>query len=89
MAMLNVRLGPDDEKKLQQILNVTQSEKSDLVRKLIQDQWLALQAGRTFLERRGGLPKNLLNGPGDLSSRNVRKANAANDYERKKRARAK
>ncbi|MBI4532533.1 MAG: hypothetical protein HY711_01190, partial [Candidatus Melainabacteria bacterium] len=60
MSMLNVRLTDDDELKLTQILASTKMQnKSELIKRLINDQWTALQAGRTFIERRGGHPDHL------------------------------
>jgi hypothetical protein len=71
---LNVRLNNEYEKRLGQILAMTRMDKSELTRKMIDDQWLALQAGRTFVERRGGHPKYLLNDPTKSSERVNRKA---------------
>ena len=51
-----------------------QTEKSELIRRLIAKRWLTLQAGKTLLERRGGHPEHLLkDAPTDLSERSNRK----------------
>ena len=89
MSMLNVRLNDEDDQKLEQILTITKSDKSTLVRKLILDQWVALQAGKTFVERRGGHPKNVAAGPSNLSAREERKSELAKQYKIKSKARAK
>ena len=89
MSSLNVRLNEDDNQKLEQILNATGYEKSELVRKLITDQWVALQIGKTFVERRGGHPKHLLQGPSDLSSRQKRKSVIAEQYDERAKRRTK
>jgi hypothetical protein len=89
LALLSVRLSAEDEKKLEQILAVTQGDRSELVRKLITDQWLALRAGQTFVERRGGHPSNLLHGTGGNSSRERRKAKMAMEFESRAKRRKK
>ncbi len=80
---LNVRLTVEYESKLSQILAVTRMDKSQLTRKMIDDQWVALQAGRSFVERRGGHPKNLLNDPTVSSERSSRKAALAAHFAEK------
>ncbi len=87
MSMLTVRLTDEDEEKLDQILTATNVEKSQLIRKLINDQWIAVQGGKTFLERRGGHPKHTLNESADLSSRNKRKKITGQAFEAKSRKR--
>jgi len=71
---LNVRLPQEYQSKLNQILAITRMDKSQLTRKMIDDQWVALQAGRSFVERRGGHPKHLLNDSTVSSERSKRKA---------------
>ncbi len=84
MSMLNVRLTDDDELKLAQILASTKMQnKSELIKRLINDQWTALQAGRTFIERRGGHPDHLLTETPNMSNRAVRKAKLAEHYAHK------
>jgi hypothetical protein len=64
-------------------------DKSDLIRKLIMDQWAALQAGRTFVERAGGHPTHLVVGESTLSERGSRKKGLSNYYEERTRRRSK
>jgi hypothetical protein len=75
MGILSIRLGSEDEKKLEQVLASIQIDKSTLVRNLITNQWLSLKAGNSFVQRRGGHPSNLLKGSATGSSRSKRKAN--------------
>ena len=77
---LNVRLPDDYESKLSQIMAITRMDKSQLTRKMIDDQWVALQAGRSFVERRGSHPKHLLNDPAVSSERSNRKVALAAHY---------
>ncbi|MDR9896266.1 hypothetical protein G7B40_017110 [Aetokthonos hydrillicola Thurmond2011] len=45
-----------------------------MIRRLIAERWLNLQAGRTLVDRRGGHPQHLLqDAPADLSERANRK----------------
>lgn len=88
MSMLNVRLTDEDERKLGQVLAATKSaNKSDLIKRLINDQWVSLQAGKTFLERRGGHPTYLLSGSSDSSDRKSRKKSLADHYEKRAKRR--
>jgi len=81
---LTVRLDDQDERKLQEIVAAMNAEnQSSAIRALIEEKWLELQGQQTFLERRGGLPEHLFDGPSDLSSRSVRKAKVA-DYLKQK-----
>jgi lysozyme family protein len=85
MSMLNVRLNEEDEKKLLQVLAAIKADnKSELIKRLINDQWLALQAGRTFVERRGGHPEYLITNKTNLSIRENRKKKFAQYLESKK-----
>ena len=88
---LNVRLSDEYESKLSQILALTRMDKSQLTRKMIDEQWIALQAGKSFVERRGGHPKHLLNDSKVSSERTGRKATLANHFEERasRRQRAK
>ena len=73
-AMLSVRLDEETEGQLADILAHEQTDKSELIRRLIAERWVTLQAGRTLVERRGGHPKHLLqDAPTDLSERSNRK----------------
>lgn len=72
--MLSVRLDEETERQLADILAHEQTDKSELIRRLIAERWLNLQAGRTLLERRGGHPEHLLqDAPTNLSERPNRK----------------
>lgn len=72
--MLSVRLDEETERQLADILAHEQTDKSELIRRLITERWLTLQAGKTLVERRGGHPEHLLqDAPMDLSERSNRK----------------
>lgn len=72
--MLAVRLDEETEAHLADILSHERTDRSELIRRLINERWLSLQAGKTVVERMGGHPKNLLHGaPPDLSERSTRK----------------
>lgn len=73
--MLTVRLDEETERQLADILaREKDSNRSELIKRLIRERWLALQAGKTLVERRGGHPKHLLqDAPADLSERPNRK----------------
>jgi hypothetical protein len=72
--MLSVRLDEETEKQLADILASEKTDKSELIRRLIRERWLCLQAGKTFLQRRGSHPVHLLeNAPENLSERSQRK----------------
>lgn len=84
MSILTVRLNNEDENKLNQLLTrMGLHEKTALVKLLINNQWLSIQAGKTFLERRGGTPKYFISGSKDSSSRAKRKAAFATHLEQK------
>lgn len=71
--MLSVRLDEETEARLADILAHEKADKSELIRRLITERWLALQAGnRTVVERLGREP-HLFEGPPDLSERTARK----------------
>lgn len=71
--MLNINLDEESEHYLLEILSAEKTTSGELVKRLLRTQWLALQSPKTFLERRGEPPNHLLNGPADLSDRDVRK----------------
>jgi hypothetical protein len=71
---LTVRLDEQEEFRLQQIAELTNSSTSAIIRQLINEKWTSLGAQLTFVERRGGHPENLLDGRPDLSQRSVRKS---------------
>ncbi len=73
--MLTVRLDPETEQKLAEILAHERiANRSELIKRLIQERWLTLSLDKTFVERRGGHPQHLLqDSPPDLSERANRK----------------
>jgi hypothetical protein len=79
--MLTVRLDPETEQKLADIIaHERDVNRSSLVKRLILERWLTLNLDNTFVERRGGHPQHLLqNAPPDLSERSTRKQ-AISDY---------
>lgn len=79
--MLTVRLDPDTEQQLAEILAHEQGvNRSELIKRLIRERWLTLSLDSTFVERRGGHPQHLLKDASpDLSERSTRKQAIA-DY---------
>jgi hypothetical protein len=79
--MLTVRLDPETEQKLADIIaHERDVNRSSLVKRLIVERWLTLNLDTTFVERRGGHPQHLLqDAPSDLSERSTRKQ-AISDY---------
>jgi hypothetical protein len=73
--MLTVRLDEETERQLGDILaSERETNRSEIVKRLIRERWLALQAGKPLVERRGGHPQHLLeDAPPDLSERQNRK----------------
>jgi hypothetical protein len=71
--MLNIKLDEEAEQYLLDILSAEKTSSSELIKRLLRTQWLAVQSSKTFLERRGESPKHLLNEPDNLSDRDVRK----------------
>ncbi|MDZ4834064.1 MAG: hypothetical protein SGJ27_09835 [Candidatus Melainabacteria bacterium] len=85
---LTVRLNEEDEFRLQQIVEAMNvGNQSDAIRQIIEEKWIALQTNRTFVERRGGHPHNLLAGNEDDSDRASRKSRLAAHLEQKAAAR--
>jgi hypothetical protein len=74
-AMLTVRLDPETEQQLAEILAYEKdTNRSDLVKRLIRQRWLTLNLNIPFIERRGGHPTHLLpDAPPNLSERVNRK----------------
>jgi hypothetical protein len=79
--MLSVRLDPETEQQLADILSHEQAaNRSEIIKRLIKERWLTLRLDRTFVERRGGHPQHLLeDAPSNLSERSTRKQKIA-DY---------
>jgi Arc/MetJ-type ribon-helix-helix transcriptional regulator len=78
--MLTVRLDEETEGKLADLLAREKvTNRSELIKRLIRERWLALQLDKTVVERRGGHPQHLLeDAPVDLSERSQRKSAIAN-----------
>jgi hypothetical protein len=70
--MLNVNLDDEAEKYLVEILAQEQTISSELIKRLLHEHWQSLQPRKTILERMGGYPEHLLQGPSDLSDRDAR-----------------
>ena len=70
--MLTIALNDEAEKCLVEILSTEKTTSKELIHRLLHQYWQNLQPQTTFLERRGGHPKHLLNGSDDLSDRDVR-----------------
>lgn len=83
--MLTVRLDEETEGQLADILaHEKDTNRSELIKRLIRDRWLTLQLGKSIVERRGGHPQHLLqDAPTDLSERANRKQAIA-DYLKKR-----
>jgi Arc/MetJ-type ribon-helix-helix transcriptional regulator len=87
--MVSVRLTPEEESRLEEIIaQAGFTQKSELIKHLINERWLSIQPGKTFLERMGGAPKHLLSGPSNLSSRAERKKRIKQHLEQRARRRA-
>lgn len=75
MGLIAVRLDPETEAHLADIQAQEKTDRSELIRRLINERWLSLQAGQTLVERMGGHPKHLLEGANpNLSERPNRKS---------------
>lgn len=87
MGLIAVRLDPETEAHLADILAHEKTDRSELIRRLINERWLSLQAGQTLVERMLGHPKHLLeNADPNLSERpNRKKAIAAHLQEQLER----
>jgi hypothetical protein len=74
MGLIAVRLDAETEAHLADIVAHEKTDKSELIRRLINDRWLSLQAGQTLVARMGGHPQHLLQGADpNLSERSNRK----------------
>ncbi|MBA3995042.1 MAG: hypothetical protein C0469_16105 [Cyanobacteria bacterium DS2.3.42] len=71
---LTVKLAEQEQTRLEAIATAMQANQSDAIRTLINEKFEALQADKTLVERRGGHPKYLLDGPANLSERESRKS---------------
>jgi len=74
MGSIAIRLDEETEAHLADILAHEKTDRSELIRRLINERWVSLQAGLTVAERMGGHPKYLLEGADpNLSERSNRK----------------
>lgn len=87
MGLIAIRLDLETEAHLADILAHEKTDRSELIRRLINERWLSLEAGQTLVARMGGHPQHLLQGAGpDLSERpNRKKALAAHLLEQAER----
>ncbi|MBW4632199.1 MAG: hypothetical protein KME30_09935 [Iphinoe sp. HA4291-MV1] len=70
--MINISLDDETEKYLVEILAQEKTTSSELMKRLIHEHWQKLQPRKTVLERMGGEPQHLLDGPSNLSDRDAR-----------------
>lgn len=89
MRTISVRLDEETSAKLAEIMvRMGVTNQSELIKRLINERWIALAPGKTFLERRGGHPKYLLEeGRANRSDRQARKQLVAEHYEERRRRR--
>ncbi|AFY33002.1 hypothetical protein [Calothrix sp. PCC 7507] len=71
--MLSINLDKETEKYLVEILAQEKTTSIELIKRLLREHLATLQSRKTVLERMGGYPEYLLNGPSDLSDRDVRR----------------
>lgn len=73
MGLIAVRLDPETEAHLAEIQGHEKTDRSELIRRLINERWLSLQAGKLTISERMGREPRLFDGPPDLSDRDARK----------------
>lgn len=71
---LTVKLTEQEQNRLESIATTMRANQGDVIRALINEKFEALQADKTLVERRGGHPKHLLDGPENLSELETRKS---------------
>ncbi len=83
--MLTVRLDPETEQKLADIMaHERDVNRSSLVERLISERWLTLNLDNTFVKRRGGHPLHLLqDARPDLSERSTRKQSVSEYFKQR------
>ncbi|MDY6803832.1 MAG: hypothetical protein SXA11_08505 [Cyanobacteriota bacterium] len=81
--MMNLMLDDEAERYLIEILAAEKIPSDRLIKKMLRDRWLTHQPKKTILERMGGEPEHLLDGPGNLSDREVRKKAIADRVEQR------
>lgn len=79
--MLNITLDSTSTEYLTEILTQENITSDELVKQLLHDRWLALKSRPTILERMGGYPEILLQGPENLSDRDFRKQQILNQVQ--------
>ncbi|MDJ0674042.1 MAG: hypothetical protein QNJ36_01350 [Calothrix sp. MO_167.B42] len=77
--MLSISLDDEAEKYLVEILAREGTTSNELIKRLLWEHWSSLQSRKTVLERMGGYPENLLEGPSNLSDRDFRRKTIAQD----------
>jgi hypothetical protein len=75
--MLSVVLDTESEQYLVEILVQEKTTSRELIKLLLRERWRSIQPQQTVLERMGGYPEQLLDGPENLSDRDVRRATIA------------
>jgi hypothetical protein len=70
---LTVKLAKQEQNRLEAIATAMRANQSDTIRALINEKFEELQADITLVERRGGHPEYMLEGPANLSERESRK----------------
>lgn len=73
MATIAVRLDNETESRLAEVLAQEKTDRSELIRRLINERWVSLQAGKLTVAERMGRELQLFDGPPDLSDRDSRK----------------
>ncbi|MGL4622083.1 MAG: hypothetical protein ACRCZS_23990 [Chroococcidiopsis sp.] len=73
MGLIAVRLDAETEARLAEIVAHEQADKSETIRRIINQKWLSLQAGKQTLAERMGREPHLFDGAPDLSERKARK----------------
>ncbi len=87
MTMLNISLDEETEKYLVEILAREKITSTELIKHLLWEHWSSLQSRKTVLERMGGYPEYLLEGPSNLSDRDVRRKTIAQDINKSRATR--
>lgn len=70
--MLNINLDDEAEKYLVEILAQEKITSGELIKRLLHEHSEKIKPRKTVLERMGGYPEHLLDGPSNLSDRDAR-----------------
>jgi hypothetical protein len=73
MGLIALRLDPETEARLAEIQAHEQTDRSETIRRIINQRWLSLQAGKQTVAERMGREPHLFDGAPDLSERKTRK----------------